>query len=578
MKFLYKSVWLIFLTACIITGDCHAQNILEKRITVSVSQEPVSTVLTSIEKQAGFFFSYNNNLFKADSLVTIKAKNQTVAEVLNLLFGKRFQYRHLNNHLIISENVGENNLEIRGLVSDKESGNPVPYATVYERNQLAAAMTDEQGAFKLVLKKRGNTDSLSVSRVSYSDTIMPIDWSRAQHVSIKIRPLDKSLDSVIVSMMAQRDWLMRNILSYKQMMNSINLNRFFVKQPFQFSIIPGLGSRGKMSSQMVNKFSFNLLGGYNGGVDGLEVGGLYNITNRNVQYVQVGGLFNVAGGYAKGVQVAGLFNIVGGHAEGVQVAGLFNRDSSVRGLQVAGIFNRTLKTEGFQVAGLVNRSDSMRGFQVAGIFNHTVKAKGFQVAGLVNKNDTMQGFQVAAINLNRKFKGTQIGVVNIADSIEGTPIGLINLGKGGINSLSISYNEMGMALLSYKSGNPKFYNILAAGSSLDPQQKALAFGYGFGKEMSIGNVFQINPELTSLFFLNGNREKQNISARLQLNFQFRISKSFSLYAGPAVTALYSKPGAIPDGYKADLSNGMHHFSITKNTTGWFGWNVGINLF
>jgi hypothetical protein len=312
----------------------------------------------------------------------------------------------------------------------------------------------------------------------------------------------------------------------------------------------------------VNKFSFNILGGYNGGVNGLEIGGLYNITNRNVQYVQV----------------AGLFNIVGGHAEGVQIAGLFNKDSSVRGFQVGGIFNQTMKAQGFQVGGLVNRTDSMRGFQVAGISNHTVKTLGFQVGGIVNRNDTMQGFQVGAVNLNHKFKGVQIGVINIADTIEGIPIGLINLGKGGINNLSMSYNEMGIPLLSYKSGNPKLYNIVTAGGSLDMKEKAFAFGYGLGKEIPAGKIFYIDPELTSLFFWNGNRAKQNISARLQLNLQFNISKSFSFYAGPAVTALYSRPGAIPNGYKADLSNGMHIFSIAKNITGWLGWNVGINLF
>ena len=562
MKFFYRSAYIIFFIGCIAVNNCYAQNILQKKVTVSVTKKPVSTVLASIEKQAGFFFSYNNNLFNADSLVTIHAKDQPVSDVLNLLFGKRFKYRHLNNHVIISENVPDGSHEVKGSVLDKISGEPVPYVTVYERNQLAAAMTDEHGAFKLSLKKRGSTDSLSVSRVSYSDTIIPIDWNVAQNVTIKITPMDKPLDSVIVSMMEQRDWLIRNILSYKQRMNSINLNKFFVKQPFQFSIIPSLSSRGRISSQMVNKFSFNILGGYNGGVNGLEIGGLYNITNRNVQYVQI----------------AGLFNVVGGHAKGVQIAGLFNRDSSIRGFQVGGIFNQTMKAQGFQVGGLANRTDSMRGFQVAGISNRTVKAHGFQVAGIVNRNDTMQGFQVGTVNLNHKFKGVQIGVVNIADTIEGIPIGLINLGKGGINNLSMSYNEMGIALLFYKSGNPILYNILAAGSSLNMQEKAFAFGYGLGKEIPTGKTFYINPELTSLFFLNGNRFKQNISARLQLNLQFKISKSFSFYAGPAVTALYSKPGIIPNDYKADLSNGMHNFSIAKNTTGWLGWNVGINLF
>lgn len=530
MKHLLNKALLIAFIICAGMNKCIAQNFLQKKISISVSKKPVSEVLKSMETQGGFFFSYNSNLFRGDSIVTIHEKNETISHILHSLFGNRFLYHEQNNHLIITRVSQEKKLEINGVIIDKATREPVPYATVYERNQLVAAMTDEHGNFTLALKKRSNKDSISVSRVSYADTIVSLDPEQGDDIQIGITAINKPLDSVVISMM-QRDWLAKSILSSKQIMNSINLDHFFAKQPFQFSVLPGIGSHGKMSSQLVNKFSFNLLGGYSGGVNGIEIAGLYNITNRDVRYFQV----------------AGLFNMVGGHAQGFQVAGLYNKDST------------------------------MKGFQAAGIFNKTVKAQGFQIAA-INKNDTMQGFQAAVVNLNHQFKGVQIGVINVADTIEGIPIGLINIGKSGVHHLSLSYNEMGSGLLSYKSGNPKLYNILVAGSNLNFDEKAFSIGYGFGKEMNLSNAVSVNPELTSLFFFNGNKVKQNISARLQLNLQFKISKSLSLYAGPAVTALYSKPGTIPDGYKADLSNGAHNFSIAKNTTGWFGWNVGINLF
>lgn len=530
MNHLLKVLLLIFLINSLAANNCIAQNILQKKITVSVSNEPLSNLLSLVEKVGNFSFSYNSSLFNTDSVVSLEVKNRTILNVLHSVFGNRFQYHEQNNHVIISPATSRNKSEINGIITDRLTRKPVPYATVFERRQLVAAMTDEQGNFSLNLKKRSNTDSISVSRISYADTIVPLRPEDGNNIEIPITMMDKSLDSVVVQMM-QRSWLSKSILSSQQIVNSINLNQFFTKQPFQISLLPGIGSHGKMSSQFVNKFSFNLLGGYNGGVNGLELAGLYNITNRDVRYVQV----------------AGLFNKVGGKAEGLQLAGLFNKDSAMKGFQAAGLFNKTVKTHGFQMAAF-------------------------------NKNDTMQGFQAGAVNLNRKFKGVQIGIINVADTIEGIPIGLVNIGKSGIHNLSLSYNEMGFGLVSYKSGNPKFYNILVAGSSLNFNEKAFSIGYGFGKEMNISNAFSINPELTSLFFVNGNKEKQNISARLQLNFQLRISKSFSLYAGPAITALYSKPGIIPDGYKEDLSNGAHNFSVAKNTIGWFGWNVGINLF
>ena len=530
MKNLFTVVLLTGIMNCICVQASVAQSLLQKRISVAVSKEPLSHVLTLIEKQGGFIFSYNSNLFHADSVVSMHWKNQSISNVLHSLFGNRFQYRQQNNHVIITQTPSPAGLEINGKIIDRITGEPVAYATVYERNQLVVTMTDEQGSFKLSFKKRSSTDSISVSRVSYADTIIPLRSDEVRYIEIAISGINRPLDSVVVSMM-RRDWLKRSILSSRQMMNSINLDHFFAKQPFQFSILPGIGSHGKMSSQLVNKFSFNLFGGYNGGVNGMEIAGLYNITNKDVRYFQV----------------AGLFNMVGGHAEGFQVAGLFNKDSSMKGFQASGLYNKTVNTRGFQIAAL-------------------------------NKNDSMQGFQAAVVNVNHKFKGVQIGIVNVADTIEGIPIGLINLGKSGVNHLSFSYNEMGFLLFSYKTGNPRFYNILVAGSRLYFKEKAFSIGYGFGKEMNMTNSFSINPELTSLYFYNGNKEKQNISARLLLNFQLKISNAISLYAGPAITALYAKPGTIPGGYKEDLSNGAHNFFVAKNTTGWFGWNAGINRF
>lgn len=560
MKHILNAALLILFINCAVIDNCVAQKILQKKITISITQKPLSDVLASIEKQGNFFFSYNSNLFNADSIVTVNAKKQSVSSVLHTLFDNRFQYHEQNNHLIITQAASQNILEITGTITDRVTGEPVPYATVYERNQLVAAMTDEQGSFRLNLKKRSSTDSISVSRVSYADTIMPLRENQSGDIKIAITVINKPLDSVIISMM-QRDWLKRSILSSRQIINSLNLDNFFAKQSFQFSVLPGIGTHGQMSSQLVNKFSFNLLGGYNGGVNGVEIAGLYNITNKNV----------------RSVQIAGLFNIVGGHADGFQVAGLFNRDLSVNGFQAAGIFNKIAKAEGFQVAGLFNKDSSMRGFQAAGIYNKTKKTEGFQAA-VFNKNDTMHGFQAGVVNRNHRFKGIQIGLINAADTIEGIPIGLINLGKSGIQHVSFSYNETGLLFLSYKSGNPNFYNILVAGSTLNFNEKAFSIGYGFGHKMNLTNTVSVNPELTVSYLYNGNKEKQNIATRLQLNLQFNISKSFSLYAGPAITTLYSKPGIIPGGYKTDLSNGAHNFSVAKNTIGWFGWNVGINIF
>ena len=87
---------------------------------------------------------------------------------------------------------------------------------------------------------------------------------------------------------------------------------------FQFSVLPSVGTNGRNSGNVINHYSFNLLGGYSAGTTKLELAGLFNI-NR---------------GDMSGVQMAGWFNQVGGKVEGVQLAGLFNSNlDSVKGVQ-----------------------------------------------------------------------------------------------------------------------------------------------------------------------------------------------------------------------------------------------------
>lgn len=562
MKYYYKFFLCLLLIRFLNINSSFAQPILQKKVTLSLTKQTTSFALRSMEKQADFIFSYSNEILNEDSLVSIQIKNKPILEVLQYLFGEKYTYRQHNHHLIISLATAQNSYEVRGFVLDKESGKPVPFATVYEKKLLVATMADETGAFHIKLKKKGLSDSLSVSRISYRDTTLAISWEQSNKQIIPLTLENKELDSVYISMIKNRDGLLKTILPFRQVMNSLNLSNFFARQPFQFSLLPRLGTHGNISSQIINKFSFNILGGFNGGVNGLEIGGLYNITNKNAKYLQV----------------AGLFNLVGGEAKGVQIAGLFSKDSTVSGVQVSGIFNKTNLVKGLQISGITNITKTTNGMQAAGIFNKTLTAKGFQLAGLFNKNNYFSGFQIATVNLNKRFKGVQIGVVNIIDTLDGVSIGLLNIGKPAINKLSVSYDEMGMMSVAHKSGNPKFYNILKVGSRLSYLEKAFSAGYGFGKQVRLNKSFSLHPELMSLYYYNGNLRNQNIGARLGLNFQVDFTKSFSIFAGPSVQVLYSKHSNVPNGYTTDLSYGNKKFTIVPKLSGWFGWSIGMNFF
>lgn len=594
---LFQTLLLFIALICFAT-TVHAQNILEKRMTIDAKNKKVSDVFKMAEKQGGFYFSYNNNIINEDSIVTISIKNKSLKFLLELLFGNQFQYHESNNHLIIQPNTSPDYWYVSGYVIDMNTGEPVSYATVFEQQQLIATMTDERGFFKLPLKEKRSQTSISVSKLSYKDTVLLMSMNRQEAIKIPIQPKAYELDSVVISGVEQ-NWLAGLFISSKQTMNSLNLSNFFTKQPVQFSLTPGLGSHGSMGSQVVNKFSLNLLGGYTAGVKGFELGGLFNIDKGDMRYAQVAGLFNVVGGEIQGVQVAGLYNnglenmkgfqaaglanIVMKNVEGVQVAGIYNYTSNVYGFQASGVGSvNTQSCHGMVVGGTFNVDRNMNGVQLAGTVNVTLaKTEGVQIAGTTNFSmKEMNGLQLSAIlNYTKKLKGVQIGMINIADSSDGYSIGLVNVVLHGYHKLSVSSSEWQQFSIAYKSGNAKLYSILLAGTQLDDRKKAYSYGYGIGSDRRLGKKgFYINPELSEQYIDNGNDANQNLLSRLQLHLKYRIGKYADIYAGPAFSVLYSKQTTPVEGYQYDFTNGYPSFSMGKYVTGWIGWNIGLDLF
>jgi len=579
-------------------GTAIGQGILLTRVTIEADHRPVSEILKQAEQQGHFYFSYNNRVINDDSLVSVSIRNKPLKTLLDAIWGNAYQYIESNNHLIIQPNVSAGYWYVSGYVVDVNSGEPVAFASVFEQQQLTSTMTDERGYFRLQLKEKRPQSSISIRKLSYKDTVVLMSDIKPDNLRISIQPTAYALDSVVISGV-EKNWLAGAFISSQQAMNSLNLNHFFTRQPFQFSLTPGLGTHGSMGSQVINKFSLNLLGGYTAGVKGLEIGGLFNIVKGNMKYVQLAGLFNVVGGEIQGVQVAGLYNsglknfkgfqaaglanVVLKDVTGAQMAGWYNYSTNMTGLQVSGIGSLNIGSgKGAVLAGTFNIGRDMTGLQVAGSLNVNVgKTKGVQLAGITNFSmREMNGLQIAGLlNYTRKLTGVQIGVVNIVDSTEGYSIGLLNVSVHGYHKISVSTSEWQQLSVAYKSGNAKLYSMLIAGTQLDPHRKAYSYGYGMGSDCRMGHKgFYINPEVSAQYVYNGNLDNRNQLFRLQVHMKYKLGRYAFVYAGPAFSVLYSRQVKATEGYQSDLTNGYPSFSMGKYVTGWFGWSAGIDLF
>lgn len=339
--------------------------------------------------------------------------------------------------------------------------------------------------------------------------------------------------------------------------------------PVRFAIVPGLSTQGKDDINTTSNFSLNYFGGSTGSVNGVELGSLFNIDKKNMQYVQAAGLFNMTGGHVKGVQMAGLFNAVQDQLMGIQYAGLINFVSkNVYGAQLSGLHN--------QAGG------KLKGIQAGGISNYAgEKVQGIQLAGIANiSKKEFTGLQAAGIlNYTKHLKGLQIGLINIADTSSGFSLGLINIVRKGYHKVTLSSNEVLNASLSVKTGNAKLYNILMVGINAGKNDKCFSYGYGIGHEMTFGNRFTVNPELTTQYMYLGNWHYVNQLSRLQVLGSIKLGKGIALFAGPAFSVYYTEQPAQVKGYKFMLpSDSYHVFELwNDNVTGWIGWTAGISF-
>ena len=606
---------LMIFTLSALANTATAQQLLNKTLSLSVNQQPLDEALEILSNKGGFFFSYNSHIIKKDSIVTLTMTNRSVQDILSALLGNHYEFKESGNYIIIrrapirlrlvtSAAVNEDKFYvISGYVIDDQTGEKISDASVYEKDRLIIANTNELGFFKLRLRSRYPTASITVSKEYYEDTTVVIQPKFNQSVTITLSPSAITEHTVIIgptayaapdsirleipisdsaswlytyikkdSALVEKTTLGKWFVSSSQRLQSLNLKRFFTQRPYQVSVVPHISTNGRLNSQVVNNFSFNIFGGYSGGVNGFELGGLFNIDKKDAAYVQIAGLFNMVGGHSTGLQIGGISNTVLDTVSGLQIGGVSNfTKDKFSGAQIGGIYNHVGATmDGAQIAGIANFT------------NHS--AQGAQIAGIANfSSREVRGVQIAGIfNYTRHLKGAQIGLINVSDSSDGYSIGLINIVMKGYHKLAIYTNEMMNANIAFKTGNTKLYSIFLGGYNAFPDKKVWSYGYGLGSELTLVKKLALNIELSSQYLYLGSWDHLNLQNKVNALLNLRLSKIFSIYAGPAYSVFVSNQHEAVGGYKDPMSptgHKTHDFggSITR-CIGWLGWTAGIHLF
>lgn len=530
--------------------------VLERKVTISAQNERIDMLLKRISQVAGCVFSYSSSAIDVGKTVSGNFNNRPLREVLEVVFEGEVEIKQKGVYVILAPKpASPKDVVISGYVVD-EAGQGIRDATVYDPITLQSSTTDEFGYFQFEVKNPAAENfELIINKKDFSDTLLLEEKSSFQKILLKAEDVKLDEFGKNIASSAKTFWAWtKNSVGFTNLENVKDT----IHRDFQLSFVPFIGTNRKLSGSVINDYSINLLGGFSGGTNKAELGGLFNINKGDVKSVQLAGLFNQVGGKVKGLQMAGLINLALDSVDAVQAAGLVNfTTGNVNGLQLAGLMNMT--------------TSNIQGTQVAGLVNYTHRdVTGAQVSGI--------------LNIARNVVGSQVGLFNYSDSISGVPFGLISFVRKGYHKVEIGTDEVLPINISLRTGTRSFYNMIFAG--VRPEQAdsvTWAFGYGIGTSPRLGMKTFLNIELSSEQMNKGNVLAMNLINRVYLGFDYQISKRFGLFAGPTLNYRvydnsYTDHPELFTNFSPTIQSEKFYATNDIATQLWWGFRAGVRFF
>jgi len=548
---------------------------------------PLEEVLLALEEGYGVRFAYSRDYLPMEDPIVARMSSSTLEEILAVILPPRnIRYRRSGNQVLLRRLSNEIE-ELSQKMPAQEVPQQTPLYTDQRKREILAA--------KRVLWRR-QLPVLASNRVSLEKNEPRQLIPEAYILPIMLRRRI-SVDSVALSQLEANSPLFIPLPQKNTPAPAplpVGGNDRPGSRLAQISLLPYVGTNLLQSPRTVNHVSLNVVWGTNGGVKGMEVGGLGNSIMGSVQGIQVAGLVNTVTQHVVGTQIAGLSNMVDGNVQGVQLAGILNRAGSVDAIQLTGGFNVVHGDfSGVQLGLLFNavRGDA-RGVQLSSFFNSNEGNGRIQVAGLFNRADTVALVQVAPlINIAENNQGLQLGLINVADTASGVPIGLLNLVRKGYNRVELGTGETFFGNVAIKIGVRRFYNIFYIGGRSDEEQDpdgastratSWSLGYGLGSSIRLGQRFHLDLEAITMHV----NEKEDWTTQLNQLHQFRvlfdgrIGNRISAFAGPVANLMVSR---LKNPENGTIGTSLAPYSLydeTRNGTNtkmWVGVQAGLRF-
>lgn len=233
-RFLYSFLCLLY---CVTTSIYAQENdILDRIIELQKSKETVYRQLGQITEKTGYQFIYDSKLVNNERVIKLKAGSRTIRQVIcEIVANDRLKLRIVGNHILIylpvpptivekkeSPNpVSNSYLLLQGTLLDKQTQEPVPYATVSVMNTSIGCVTNQNGEFRLQLADSLRSSCISFSHLGYVPQLIDVSLLTECNNNISLVPKIVPIQEVLIRIVNPLR-LLREMMQHRETNNSLH--------------------------------------------------------------------------------------------------------------------------------------------------------------------------------------------------------------------------------------------------------------------------------------------------------------------------------------------------------------------
>ena len=214
MKPAYHSLYILLLLFFVIdTVRADGGDVLNQIVRLPKTKTTVYSLLSDVSQQSGYMFIYDSKLIDNDAVVRMKEGERTIRQaVYDIIGDTSLEFKVLGTHILITSPVEKNNriqqdslpiqqtvnLIIAGTLLDKETGIPIPSATVGIRGTSVGSITNQNGEFKLSLPDSLEQAPIAFSHIGYISQDIELSVLLGRHNVLSLEPKIVPLQEVVI--------------------------------------------------------------------------------------------------------------------------------------------------------------------------------------------------------------------------------------------------------------------------------------------------------------------------------------------------------------------------------------------